>query len=341
MERNSRARPPSRGGEHPYRTVQADGSQEDSATPLIDAHLHLATAGMFERLRARPWGLRPQARQALLESANRAGRRFGALEGLTIADHAARWKAALDRAGIATGVFIAIGEGNEELAEFVRMAPDRFQAWGSVVDPVAPDAAAAVRRFREYGLRGLKLYPPVQRFQANDRAVYPVYEAAAEQGLPVLFHFGITVAPIYDLMFANPLALSSVARDFPEITFGIAHCGAGFLREALFLAYHTENIWTDTSGTNNWREFTPGSPGLDQVFRDLLRAYGAERILFGTDSTAPEEYRETILHEQQRIFRGLEVSDANMRAIFEGNARRVLGLSPDATAQTAPARARP
>lgn len=282
---------------------------------------------MFQRLRARPWPLRPQARDALMGASGRIARRFAALEGLTLADHAARWTAAFDRAGIATGVFIAIGEGNEELAEFVRLAPDRFQAWGSVADPAAADAAAVVRRFGAWGLRGLKLYPPVQRFQANDRAVYPVYEAAAEQGLPILYHFGITVAPIYDLTYANPLALSSVARDFPEITFGIAHCGAGFLREALFLAYHTENIWTDTSGTNNWREFTPGAPGLDQVFRDLLRAYGPERVLFGTDSTVPDEYREAILREQQQVFKGLEVSDAGMRAIFEGNARRVLRLA--------------
>jgi len=281
---------------------------------------------MFQRLRARPWPLRPRAREALWSAAGTAARRFAGLEGMTIAEHAARWAAAFDQAGVATGVFIAIGEGNEELSEFVRQAPDRFQAWGSVVDPAAPDAAATVRRFGAWGLRGLKLYPPVQRFHANDRAVYPVYEAAAEQGIPVLYHFGITVAPIYDLTYANPLPLSSVARDFPEITFGIAHCGAGFLREALFLAYHTENIWTDTSGTNNWREFTPGAPGLDQVFRDLLRAYGASRILFGTDSTAPGEYRQAILREQQRIFDELEVPAADTAAIFGGNARRLLRL---------------
>jgi uncharacterized protein len=297
-------------------------------TSIVDAHLHLATASMFRRLRSRPWALRPKAQEALMNA--RVAERFASLEGVTIGEHAARWKAAFDQAGVATGAFIAIGEGNEELAEFVRHAPDRFQAWGSVVDPSAPDAAATVRRFGAWGLRGLKLYPPVQRFYANDRAVYPVYEAAAEQGLPVLYHFGITVAPIYDLTYANPLPLSSVACDFPEITFGIAHCGAGFLREALFLAYHTENIWTDTSGTNNWREFTPGAPGLDQVFRDLLRAYGAPRIVFGTDSTAPGEYREAILKDQQRIFEELDVPAADRAAIFGGNARRLLRLSSPA-----------
>ena len=240
--------------------------------------------------------------------------------------HAERWAAAFDRAGVQTGFFIAVGEGNEELAEFVRLNPARFQGWGSVVDPTAPDAAAIVRRFPDWGLRGLKLYPPTQRFSASDRVVYPVYEAAAEGGLAVLFHFGITVAPIYDLRFADPLHLSAAAKDFPEITFAIAHCGAGFLRETLFLAYHTENIWVDTSGTNNWRDYTPGKPSLQDVFADLLRTYGARRIMFGTDSTLSHEYREGVLAEQRAAFRGLETTAEDEALIFAGNARRLFAL---------------
>src|SRR5207302_605290 len=103
---------------------------------------------------------------------------------------------------------------------------------------------------------------------------------------------------------------------FPEITFAIAHCGAGFLRETLFLAYHTENIWVDTSGTNNWREYTPGAPSLEEVFRDLLRTYGPRRIMFGTDSTAPEEYRTAILAEQRQVFERVAEAEADRRPLF-------------------------
>lgn len=178
----------------------------------------------------------------------------------------------------------------------------------------------------------MKLYPPTQRFSASDRAVYPVYEAAAEQGLAVLFHFGITIAPIYDLRYANPLELSAAANDFPEVTFVIAHCGAGFLREALFLAYHTENIWVDTSGTNNWRDFTPGPPSLELVFRDLLRTYGARRVMFGTDSGMPQEYRVAILTEQRETFARIGLSKDDREAIFGGNARRLFRLEDQALA---------
>lgn len=301
-----------------------------TASRMIDSHLHLVTAAMFQRLLGRPMAIRPQALAAFTGPGSRLAERLEALERISLQDQVAAWTAAFDRAGIETGFFIAVGEGNEELAEFVRAAPTRFQGWGSLVDPTAPDAAATVRRFGAWGLRGLKLYPPTQRFSASDRAVYPVYEAAAEMGLAVLFHFGITIAPIYDLLYANPLHLSAAARDFPEITFGVAHCGAGFLREALFLAYHTENIFVDTSGTNNWREFTPGAPPLDDVFRDLLRTYGPRRILFGTDSTMPSEYRTAILQDQQETFTRLNLSDEDRALIFQGNARRLFHLEEPA-----------
>jgi predicted TIM-barrel fold metal-dependent hydrolase len=295
-----------------------------TALHIVDSHVHLATAGMFHRLRERRWDIRSKALEAF-GGDSRFAQSVRALEGTSLEELAQRWTAALDRAGVETGFFIAIGEGNEELAEFLRLTSGRAEAWGSVVDPFASDAPATVRRFREWGLRGLKLYPPIQRFSASDRAIYPVYEAAAEQGLAVLFHFGITIAPIYDLRYADPLHLSAASRDFPEVTFAIAHCGAGFLREALFLAYHTENLWVDTSGTNNWRDYTPGAPSLESVFRDLVRAYGPRRIMFGTDSRAPEEYRVSILRDQQEAFRRLDLSTDDRTAIFGGNARRLFG----------------
>jgi uncharacterized protein len=302
-----------------------------SEPDVIDSHLHLVTAGMIDRLRRQSYPARPQALQRLMGEGSRAAERLRALEGVTLRQQAAAWARAFDAAGVGMGFFIAVGEGNEDLSEFVRLDPDRFQGWGSVVDPTSPDAAPTVRRFREWGLRGLKLYPPTQRFSASDRAVYPVYEAAAEQDLPVLFHFGITVAPIYDLRYADPLHLSAAATDFPEIAFGIAHCGAGFLREALFLAYHTENTWVDTSGTNNWRDYTPGSPSLEEVFRDLVRTYGPRRILFGTDSGVPAEYREGILREQREVFGRLPLTDEDRAAIFGGNARRLFRLAAGKT----------
>lgn len=293
---------------------------------IIDAHMHLMTAGMMRRAQQRASASRQVARDRARVRGQTFQERIAQLEAITLADHARTWLDGFDQAGVSAGVFIAMGEANDELAEFVKLRPDRFYGCGSVLDPTHPDAARTVRRFPSLGLSALKLYAPAYRIQLNDRVVYPIYEAAAECNLPIIIHFGITVGGFYDLTYANPLALTAPGRDFPEVTFIVAHFGAGFLREVLFLAYHTENLCVDTSGTNNWRLYVPGEPSLAQVFRDALRTYGARRILFGTDSTYFSGYRKHIVEEQVAILDGLDLSEADRHLILAGNARRIFGV---------------
>ncbi len=289
---------------------------------VIDAHVHLVTPRMVERTSR--WAASARAR-ALEAAAQARRRRLQDLPGETLEEIAAWWERELDAHGVSAAFFIAVGEANEELAAFCALNPNRFYGWGSLQDPLHPDAPRIVARFAEWGLRGLKLYPPTQRFHASDRAVFPVYEKAAELGIPVLFHFGITTSPLYDLTYANPLNLSAAIKQFPEVTFGIAHFGAGFLRETLFLAYHTENVFVDTSGTNNWRLYHPGNPSLESVFADALRAFGPYRVVFGTD-TAVGPYRGQILQEQMAILERLGLSEEERAAVMGGNARRLFRL---------------
>jgi hypothetical protein len=294
---------------------------------IIDAHMHLMTSGMFARASRRTTGMRPAARERARVGSATFQERIAQLEGVSLAAQAQMWLDGFDQAGVAAGVFIAMSEANDDLSEFIKLNPARLYGCGSLLDPTHPDAANIVRRFPSLSIRALKLYAPNYKVQLNDRAFYPVYEAAAECHLPIIVHFGITIGSFYDLTFANPLALSGPGREFPEITFVIAHFGAGFLREAMFLAYHTENICVDTSGTNNWRLYVPGEPSLEQVFRDALRAFGAQHILFGTDSTWFSGYRKEIVAEQVSIVDRLGLSAEDREAILAGNARRIFGIA--------------
>ncbi len=302
-----------------------DGAAAPAGSPagFIDAHLHLITEEMVRRMMVRPLALREEALRRSRPRGMTWEDRMKPLRGVSLEQHAASWLAAFDQAGVDGGIFIAGGEGNDEMAAFVALDPARLHGVGSLVDPRHPDAARTVRTFRSRGLCGLKLYPPTQRFLPNDRAFYPIYEACAEENLPIIFHFGITVGAFYDLSYASPLPLSAVIKEFPEITFIIAHFGAGFLRETLFLAYHTDNVCVDTSGTNNWREYYPGEPSLEQVFRDALRAFGPARVLFGTDSTVWGGYRHHILKEQREVLDRLELSAEERALIMGDNARRI------------------
>src|SRR3989442_14667843 len=127
---------------------------------MVDSHLHLITASMLRRVRERM----PAIRQKAVESARMRGKtyeeRLAELEGLSLEDHARSWLVEFDKAGVETGGFIAVGEGNDELARFVAINPRRFVGWGALGGPPDPPPARKAPQFRTLGLSGLKLYPP-------------------------------------------------------------------------------------------------------------------------------------------------------------------------------------
>src|SRR2546428_12735264 len=81
----------------------------------------------------------PAYRQKAVESARMRGKtyeeRLAELEGLSLEDHARSWLVEFDKAGVETGGFIAVGEGNDELARVVAINPPRFVGRGAVGGP--------------------------------------------------------------------------------------------------------------------------------------------------------------------------------------------------------------
>ena len=156
------------------------------------------------------------------------------------------------------------------------------------VDPARPEARAELlEREMAAGFRGVKLYPVNRCYRLSDPACRPFFEKANELGANIIIHYGVTVDPTGDLRYADPLDLSPVARDFPDITFVIAHFGAGWLDSVLRLAYQCKNVCVDTSGTNNWMDYYVPKLTLAEVFERCLTSMGPERVLFGTDAGRP------------------------------------------------------
>ena len=87
------------------------------------------------------------------------------------------------------------------------------------------------------------------------------------------------------------------------------------------------NVHVDTSSTNSWMKTQPGRITLAEVFDRALGVFGAERILFGTDSTVfPAGWRHERRAEQAEALDSLGVSPEDRAAIFAGNAARLLKL---------------
>lgn len=245
-------------------------------------------------------------------------------------EQADRWAAEVDKYGLRAAVFVT-GGGNDNLAKIVSRHPDKFIGMAHH-HLFAPNAAEELERsVKELGLRAYKLIAPTIERPISDPDAYPVWEKVAELGIPVLIHYG-PLGGGGGLAWSinmDPLSsLHDVARDFPEIPFVIPHFGCGYVREVLHLAWSCGNVHIDTCGSNQWVRWMPDEDlTVKKLFRKYIETIGAERIIFGTDSSwFPRGFAVRYLQDQIRDCRELGLSDSQIHAIFSGNAARLLRL---------------
>ncbi len=298
---------------------------------LIDSHVHLVTHRMA-KLTADAFVKRyPTAFERAFKKGGAllSPKLLAWLKPLSVEKLATMWIDEMDRAKVDHACFLPIfGGSHGELDEFISIAPERFSGYLFLAEPHTKKALRDVRRWRSKNPRfvGVKLYPSLSHISMADERLFPLYETLGELGMTALIHFGITTAPVADYRYTNPLDLQLPSRLFPDTNFIVAHFGAGFFREILMLGYHAQNVSIDTSGTNNWREFLPEIMPLATIFRRTVDVYGAERILFGTDSMLRPDtgYRAHIVAEQKKAVTAAKLTRKEKEAIFSSNAQRLL-----------------
>ena len=245
-----------------------------------------------------------------------------------------RWIAELDAYGVSRAALIASVPGDEaSVAEAVAHHPTRLVGF-FMVDPSARDAADRVRHaIDELRLRCVCLFPAMHHVPLGDDRVTRIVEIAASRpGVAVFVHCGVLSVGVrarlglpshFDMRLGNPLEVSKVALNFPDVPFIIPHFGAGLLREALMAADTCPNVHLDTSSSNGWIRYIPGL-ALDAVFKAALAVAGPSRLLFGTDSSFfPRGWQKTIYDAQKRVVDAAGTSAADAALIFGGNFERL------------------
>jgi uncharacterized protein len=250
---------------------------------------------------------------------------------------AGRWVRELDAHGVARAALIASVPGDEaSVAAAIASHPTRFVGF-FMLDPSASDAADRARRaIGELGLRGLCLFPAMHHMPLSDSRVQGVVEiAAGHPGTAVFVHCGVLSVGVrrklglpskFDLRLGDPLGVARLALAYPNVPFIIPHFGAGMFREALMAADTCTNIHLDTSSSNSWIRYTPGM-SLDGVFKTAVSVVGAERLLFGTDSSFfPRGWQRGLYEGQKDALIAIGVSAADQERIFGGNFDRLFPL---------------
>lgn len=249
-----------------------------------------------------------------------------------------RWVQEMDRWNIRRMALITSWLWDEDAtSKAVKAFPDRLSGY-VMINPTQPVAETRAHSALEtFGLNGVTLFPSMHGYNASDPQVYPVYEIAAQAGVPVFIHFGILKVGIrdklgltskFDLRFSNPLDLLPVAKDFPGIPFIVPHFGCGYFQELLMVASQCPNVYVDTSSSNSWIKLAPYPLTLKDVFSKTLDVLGPDRILFGSDSTAfPKGWRQEIFETQVAVLQELGRSEEDLSKIFGGNAARVFRMA--------------
>jgi uncharacterized protein len=196
---------------------------------------------------------------------------------------------------------------NDSLAQFIADGDGHYVGFATV-DPNDPGAASEIARcVRDHGFRGIKLHPWVQAFSAHTPGLDPVSEAAAELGIPILFHDGTPP-------FTAPLQFAALARRHPRATVVLGHGGLhDHWREALVAVQSTPNVHVCLCATPAY------------AMREIIARCPLERILFGTDGGLVPRARQQYVTLRLRQLDHLGLTDLQRTAILHDNPRRLLG----------------
>ncbi len=217
-------------------------------------------------------------------------------------------------AGIAHSVVVSVATSPSQVASITNWAaassgPD-LTIFGSL-HPATDDPAAEIARMKDLGIRGVKFHSEFQGFRPDEERMFPVYEALRAAGMIVFFHAGNEIKPLAEVR-ATPGRIARVLDAFPGLTVIAAHMGAYLHWDEVWELLVGRDIHFDTS-------FCLHKLGT-QRFVDIVRAHGAQRILFGSDS--PWGDQGTALTS----IRALPLRDDERRMVFHQNAQRLLGL---------------
>src|SRR5919197_3480310 len=248
-----------------------------------------------------------------------------------------RWVAELDRHHVARAAVIgSVPCDAESVGAAVRRHPSRLVGFFMVDPTQATAAVSAAYAIDREGLRTMWLFSAMHRYPLHDARVGRVIDvAAARPGTAVFVHCGVLSVGVrrklglpspFDMRFSNPIDLHTIAIAHPNVPFIVPHFGAGFFREALMLADLCPNVRFDTSSSNAWIKYQPGLT-LSAVFRQALAIVGADRLLFGTDSSFfPRGWVRDVYEQQAAALDEIGASAGARDKIFGGNFDRLFPI---------------
>lgn len=218
-----------------------------------------------------------------------------------------------ERAGITNCVVHSVATSaqqveriNDFITAEVGAHPDKLYGFGTMHQDYE-DKIKEVDRCIELGLRGIKLHPDTQMFNVDDECMLPMYDYMQGK-LPLLLHCGD-----YRYDYSHPRRVANICKMFPRLTVIGAHFGGYSVWEEAYEYLKDLNCMLDTSSSSALMD-------PPEMFSKLINAYGADRLLFGTDFPMWDP------SEELQRFMSVPMSDSDREKILYTNAAKLLKI---------------
>ncbi len=196
---------------------------------------------------------------------------------------------------------------NAFIANEVEKGKGKLIGFGTL-HPDSDDQERDLADLTSRGLLGVKLHPDIQGFRVDDERCLKIYELCERAGIPILMHTG---DKRYDQ--SNPNRIAPLLERYPNLTLIGAHFGGWSIwEEASEILSQYPNFIVDCSSSLGYIPL--------EISKRIIRRYGADRVLFGTDYPLHSPV------EEMRLLRALKLTDDEYRAILSENVKKLLNL---------------
>jgi predicted TIM-barrel fold metal-dependent hydrolase len=260
---------------------------------IVDIHTHAFTDA-----------LAPRAIAQLAETSGITPRFDGTVSGLAAEQR---------RAGVDVSVVQPVATKPSQVRtinDWAAASQSEHVLFFGAMHPGFDEPAAEMARIRSLGLHGIKLHTEYQFFTPDEQRMAPIYEAAIEQGLPILFHAGED--EFMPTLYGACESFAKMLERWPGLTAVLAHMGGYRQWEAARHCIVGLPCLLDTS-------YAMGHMP-DEEFVVMVEEHGADRVLFGSDEPWDDAAK------QLEVLRSLPLPAEQRQAIERGNAARLLGL---------------
>lgn len=240
----------------------------------------------------------------------------------------------MEKSGVDISVVLPVATAPRQVVkinDFAAQINEKFSAqeiiYFAAMHPDFEDFRAELSRVKSLGLKGIKIHPIYQGENLDGKKFLQILYRAAELDLIVVTHAGLDIG-FPGVVQCSPKMARNVIKEIGDFKFILAHMGGWKNWDEVLTELAGTNIFLDTAfstGTIPARsDFVWKAEDLNlldaEEFLKLVKAFGAEKILFGTDSPWSSQ------KESIDFIKNLPLTDAEKNKILGTNAEKLLKL---------------